>query len=95
MLALCQKYGLTVLEKGLRAWEQQTPVKEPVRKPQPSEFIEITDLANTVIVRRSDFRINANNILKLAGHIRNRGMALRKRLDRREFDVLRGARGMK
>jgi len=95
MLELCQRYGLTGLEKGLRAWEQQAAAKKPVKKPQPSEFIGITDFTSTVIVRRSNFRINTNNIYKLAGHTRYKVVALRKRLDPGQFDVFLRARGMK
>lgn len=89
----CQRYGLAGLEKGLRTWEQQAPVKEPVKKLELSELIKITDLASTVIVRRLDLKINANNIFKLAGHARNKGYCLRKKVDSQAFNILR-ARGI-
>ena len=89
VVELCQRYGLTELEKGLLTWTQQAPLKEP----ELSEFIEITDFASTVMVRRPDFRINANNIFKLAGHSREKGMGLRKRIESQAYDILLGARG--
>ncbi len=85
----CQRYGLAGLEKGLRTWEQQAPVKEPVKKLELSELIKITDLASTVIVRRLDFKINANNIFKLAGHARNKGYCLRKKVDSQAFSCVK------
>lgn len=86
---LCQRYGLTALEKVLRTWDQQAPVKQL----ELPEFIEITDFANPVVVRRSNLRINANNIFKLAGYSRQEGMGLRKRIDSGVYDVHLKARG--
>ena len=59
---LCRRCGLSDLEKGLRSWKPvQEPVKEPAKEPELSEFIEITDFPVPVMVRRSDFRINATH----------------------------------
>jgi len=101
---LCRRYGLIQLEKELRTWKgvPQEPVKElrtwkgvpqePVKEPELSEFTEITDFPNPVMVRMSDFRINATHIVKLAGRSRFTLMSLRNRLNSGNYDILRGTR---
>lgn len=87
---LCRRYLLTQLEKELRAWESVQ--HEPGKEPQLSEFIEIKDFASPVMVRRSDFRVNAAHIINLTGHSRDIGADLRDRLDPNDYDILRGSR---
>ena len=91
---LCRRYGLTELKEGLRSWK---PVKEPellkpVKEPELSEFIEITDFASPVMVRMSDFRINASHIVNLAGSSKRTLERLRNRLDSKAYEILRGNR---
>ncbi len=86
---LCRRYGLSDLEKWLRSWN---PVQEPEKEPELSEFIEITDFPVPVMVRRSDFRINATHIAKLAGRSRNTLRDLRNCLGSEKYTILRGSK---
>ena len=90
---LCRRYGLSDLEKGLRSWKPvQEPGKEPAKEPELSEFIEITDVPVPVIVRRSDFRINATHISKLSGRSRRTVRDLRKWLGSEKYTIVRGSK---
>ena len=92
-LELCRRYGLSDLEKGLRSWKPvQEPVKEPAKEPELSEFIEITDFPVPVMVRRSDFRINATHIAKLTGRSRRTVGDLRKWLGSEKYTIVRGSK---
>ena len=86
---LCGRYGLRELERELRSWK---PEKEPAKEPEPSEFIEITDFPSPVMFRRSDFRINASHIVKLAGRARHTVKGLRKRSGSKKYKILQGGR---
>ena len=66
---LYRRYGLTELEEELRTWKGVP--QEPVKEPELSEFIEITGFPSPIMVRRSDFRVNASHIAKLTGHSRH------------------------
>ena len=91
---LCRRFGLTKLEEELRSWKgvPQEPVEEPVEEPGLSEFIEIADLPSPVVVRMSDFRINASHIAKLIGYPRTAVANLRDRLNTEAYEILRGNR---
>ena len=96
---LCRRYGLAELEEKLRNLKgvPQEPVKEqelsqPVKEPELSEFIEITDFPSPVMVRMSDFRINASHIAKLAGRSRAALANFRDRLSSEAYEFLRGNR---
>lgn len=92
-LELCRRYGLSDLEKGLRSWKPvQEPVQEPAKEPELSEFIEITDFPVPVMVRRSDFRINATHIAKLTGRSRRTVGDLRKWLGSEKYTIVRGSK---
>lgn len=81
---LCQTYSLPLLEKELRTWRRVVP-----RESELSEFIEITEFACPVMVRRSDLRINATNIFKLTGLSNDKLRRLKDRIDSQAYDVLR------
>ena len=94
---LCRRYGLAELEDRLRDLEgvPQEPVEElepaePVEAPNRPEFIKIMDFSSPVWVRKSDFRINAFHIAKLAG--RSKEALAKFKLDLRyeEYDIMRG-----
>ena len=99
-LELCQRYDLNELGKELLACKgiPQEPakapakelVKESVEGPEISEFFEITGFSSPVMVRNSDFRINAWHIVRLTGHSRNKLSGLKERLSLRDYDVVRG-----
>ncbi len=91
---LCRRYGLTELEEGLRSWKpvKEPELSEPVKEPELSEFIEITDFASPVVVRMSDFRINASHIVNLAGSSKKTLGSLRNRLGSEAYEILRGNR---
>ena len=92
-LELCRRYGLSDLEKELRSWKPvQEPVKEPAKEPGLSEFIEVTDFPVPVMVRRSDFRINATHIAKLTGRSRRTVRDLRKWLGSEKYTIMRGSK---
>lgn len=54
------------------------PTKEPAKEPELSEFIEIADFPSPVIIRKSDFRINASHIAKLNDRSKHTVRDLRK-----------------
>ncbi len=85
---LCRRYGLAELEGKLR--NLKGVPQEPVKESDLSEFIEITDFPSSVIVRRSDFRINASHIAKLAGRSRYALAEFRKTLSANDFEITRG-----
>ena len=94
---LCRRYGLAGLEERLRNLKgvPPKPVKEPelselVKEPELSEFIEITDFPSPVLVRMSDFRVNASHIAKLAGRSREALANFRNRLSSEAYEILRG-----
>ncbi len=87
---LCQRYGLIQLEKELRTWKGVP--QEPVKEPELSEFTEIMDFPNPVMVRMSDFRINATHIVKLAGRSRGTLRSLKNKSNAGDYDILRGTR---
>ncbi len=98
-LDLCRRYGLAELEGKLRNLKgvPQEPVKEPelsqpIKEPELSEFIEITDFPNPILVRMSDFRINASHIAKLAGRSREALAKFRKKLSSEDYEILQGNR---
>ena len=64
--------------------------QEPVKEPELSEFIEITGFPSPVMVRMSDFRINASHIAKLAGRSRAALANFRNRLSSEAYEFLRG-----
>ena len=70
----------------------EEPVEEPVEEPGLSEFIEIADLPSPVVVRMSDFRINASHIAKLISYPRTAVANLRDRLNTETYEILRGNR---
>ncbi len=86
---MCRRYGLSDLEKWLRSWNS---VQESEKESELSEFIEITDFPVSVMVRRSDFRINATHIVKLAGRSRNTLRDLRNCLSSEKYTILRGSK---
>ena len=96
---LCRRYGLTDLEMGLRTSKHipQELVRKPeipkldISNPELPEFIEITDFPHPVMVRRSDFRVNANHITQLAGRSRMDVASLRRSLDSEDYEILRGS----
>ena len=67
-------------------------LEEPVEEPGLSEFIEIADLPSPVVVRMSDFRINASHIAQLIGYPRTAVANLRDRLNTAAYEILRGNR---
>ncbi len=81
---LCRKYGLAELEKRLRI------LQEPATEPKLSVFIDIAGLPKPVMVRRSDLRINASHLAKLAGHSRSKLADFRDTLSSEAYDILRG-----
>lgn len=91
---LCRRYGLTELEEGLRNWQpvNEPDLSDPVKAPELPEFIEITDFASPVVVRRSDFRINATHVVNLAGSSKRTLEILRDSLDSKAYEILRGCR---
>ena len=92
---LCRRYGLTELEKELRTWKDapQEPVQEPeLSEPELSEFIGITGFSSPVVVRMSDFRINASHIVKLTGRSRMTVAGLRNNLSPEAYKILRGSK---
>ena len=91
---LCRRYGLRELERDLRNWK---PVKEPAKKPakkpaKEPELIEITDFPSPVMVRRSDFRINATHIANLGGRSRHTVRDLSKWLGSEKYTIVRGSK---
>ena len=64
--------------------------EEPVKEPELSESIEITDFPSPVMVRMSDFRIKASHIAKLARRSRAALANFRIRLSSETYEVLRG-----
>ena len=98
-LDLCRRYGLAELEGKLRNLKDvpQEPIKkpellQPVKEPELSEFIEITDFPSPIMVRMSDFRINASHIAKLAGRSREALAKFRKKLSSKDYEILQGNR---
>ena len=96
---LCRRYGLAELKGKSRNLKgvPQGPVKkpklsQPVKEPELLEFIEITDFPSPVIIRISDFRINASHIVKLAGRSRATLANFRDRLSSEAYKFLRGNR---
>jgi hypothetical protein len=81
---LCRKYGLAELEERLRI------LQEPATEPKLSVFIDIAGLPKPVMVRRSDLRINASHLAKLAGHSRSKLADFRDTLSSEAYDILRG-----
>lgn len=89
---LCRRYGLAELEKELRTWKgvpQEPELSEP-EVPEPLRFFEITDLTSPVMVRMSDFRINASHIVKLSGRPTSASGGLKKRWDSKAYEIVRG-----
>ncbi len=78
------------MEEELRTWKGVP--QEPVKEPELSEFIEITGFPSPVMVRRSDFRINASHIAKLTGGSRHTVRDLRKWLGSEKYKILRGSK---
>ena len=66
--------------------------QKPVKKPELSEFIEITDFPSPVMVRISDFRINVFYIVKLADRLREALANFRKKLSSEDYEILQGNR---
>ena len=102
---LYRRYGLRELERDLRSWKlEKEPAKEPAKKPakelvkepakgpELSGFIEIADFPSPIIVRRSDFRINASHITKLSGRSRHIVSDLRKWLGSKKYTIVRGSK---
>ena len=102
---LCRRYGLRELERDLRSWKpEKEPAKEPAKKPakepakgpakgpELSGFIEITDFPSPVMVRRSDFRINATHIANLGGRSRRTVRDLSKWLGSEKYTIVRGSK---
>ena len=104
---LCRRYGLTKLEEELRSWKgvpqepvkepelsepMKEPVREPIKEPELSELIEITGFPSPVMVRRSDFRVNASHIAKLIDYPRTAVANLRDGLNTEVYEILRGNR---
>jgi len=94
---LCQTYGLTELEQELLTWKgvpqelaKEPELSEPVREPELSEFVEITGFSSPVLVRTSDFEINASHLARLTGHSRMTVASLRNRLIPEAYEILRG-----
>ena len=85
---LCRRYGLAELEEKLR--NLKGVPQEPGKEPELSKFIEITGFSSPVMVRVSDFRINASHIAKLAGRLRMDVASLRRSLDSEDYEILRG-----
>ena len=81
---LCRRYGLSKLEEELRTW------KDVPQEPELSEFIEIKGLRSPVVVQRSNLRINASHIAKLAGISGYSVVTIRKSLSSEAFEILRG-----
>lgn len=91
---LCRRYGLAELEKELRTWKgvPQEAAKAPEHsEPEHPEFIEITDFSSPVMVRISDFRINASHIFRLTGHSRTTVGNFRNTLSPDAYKILRGS----
>lgn len=91
---LCRRYGLAELEEKLRNLKgipQEPELSEPVKEPELSAFIEITDFPSPVMVRISDFRINASHIAKLTGRSRTTLANFRDRLSPKAYDILQGS----
>ena len=98
---LCRRYGLRELERDLRSWKPEKepakepvkkPAKEPAKEPELSGFIEIADFPSPVMVRRSDFRINASHIAKLSGRSRYTVRDLRKWLGSEKYTIVWGSK---
>ena len=94
---LCRRYGLAELEGELRNLKgvPHEPVKEPepskpVKQPELLESIEITGYPNPVMVRMSDFRVNASHVAKMAGRSRTALANFRKTLNSEVYDILLG-----
>ena len=66
-------------------------MQEPVMS-KLSDFIEITEFSNFIMVRKSDFRINVAHIRKIIDISRAMLKHLQREWNRNAFDVLRGNR---
>ena len=89
-LELCQANGLVELGKRLaavrRVWQ------DAVSGQKLSEFfIEIRGFSTPVMFSRFDFRVNASNILRLAGRRRDEMDKLRKALPTHTYEILLGS----
>lgn len=80
---LCRKYDLAKLEKRLRI------LQELATKSKLLVFIDIAGLPKLVMIRRSDLRINASHLAKLAGHSRSKLANFRDTLSSKAYDILR------
>lgn len=99
-LELCQKYDLAILEKELRTLQSPSPVPivssmpivspPPVVKPPPAGFLRIDHLSETVMVLQEDFKINASNLLRVAGRPRTDMMAIKKGLPANSYKYIAG-----
>lgn len=88
-LELCRKYDLVELEEKLHAIKRVS--QEPAIEQKLSEFIEITEFSQCVMVRRSDFRINASHIVKLAGYTKTERAKVIQTLPQETYDRVQGS----
>jgi len=103
---LCEKYDLVALTERLRHLQHENRerahghenvslgpyAKRPDRHECISRgpYVQICGFAEPVMVRKSDLRVNATQILKLADQPRNTGVSIRKRLTNKEYDTVKG-----
>ena len=87
---LRRRYGLAELKGELR--NLKGVPQEPVKEPELSDLIEITDFPNPVMVRMPDFRVNAFHVAKLTGRSREALANFRKKLSSEDYEILRGNR---
>ena len=67
---------------------QKSVQQESVNKSELSKFIEITESDDSVMIWRSDLKINVIYIIKLTDHSRVIKMNLRDRLDIKTYDLI-------
>ncbi|KAL8650293.1 MAG: hypothetical protein Q9210_003912 [Variospora velana] len=96
---LCRRYDLKELEKELsklKSIHKELELLEPAfsepAAPKPIQFIEITGLSNPVMVRMTDLKINATNIITLYGRGREEIRSLKKGWDHRAYEIVRNGR---
>ncbi len=93
-LKLCQKYDLAILEKELRSLQPPSPVPTvsppPVVKLPPAGFLRVDHLSETVMVLQKDFKINASNLLRVAGCPRRDMMAITRGLPADSYKHIAG-----
>ena len=81
---------MAVLEEALHLSRQVKldAVAEPVVPPVDPRFIEIKDFQVSILVSKADFRINASNVVKLAGYKKSKMQRISKTFPRDCYHVI-------